>query len=83
MATKEIHMGNIIRDELKKQGRTVTWFAKSIPCDRSSVYRIFNNPSIDLLLLIRISKILNHNFLEDCSFNLPFFNNEITDLDLE
>lgn len=65
-----MHIGQHIKQELRNQGRTVTWLAKSIPCDRSNVYRIFNNESIDLSLLTRISKLLNHNFLNDLAEEL-------------
>ena len=62
---ESMHIGKMIRDELKAQGRTVTWFAKAIHTDRSNVYKIFSKESIDLKLLVRISKILHHNFLHD------------------
>lgn len=64
---EEIHIGRMIRQKLKEQGRTVTWFASAIHCDRSSAYRIFSSKTIDLFLLIRISKLLDYNFLYDCS----------------
>ncbi len=38
-----------------------------IPCDKSNAYKILKRNNIDLLLLIRISEVLNHNFLEDCA----------------
>ena len=58
------HIGHLIREELKLQGRTVTWFAKAINCDRTNIYNIFERESIDTNLLIRISKALNRNFFE-------------------
>ena len=57
----------MIRAELKAQGRTVTWFAKTIHTDRGNVYKILNKDTIDLQLLVRISKLLHHNFLRDYS----------------
>lgn len=66
----DMHIGKRIQDELKTQGRSVTWFAKQLPCDRSNVYKIFKHESIDLVLLMRISKILNHDFFKDCSDEL-------------
>ena len=62
---ESLHIGKMISAELKAQGRTVTWFAKAIHTDRSNVYKIFSKESIDLKLLVRISKILHHNFLQD------------------
>ena len=58
------HIGQIIREELKQQGRTVTRLAKTINCDRTNIYNIFERESIDTNLLTRISKALNKNFFE-------------------
>ncbi len=54
-----IHIGNLIREELHRQGRTNQWFADQLSVERSTVQRLFNKPSIDTHLLLRISKILN------------------------
>ena len=64
---ESLHIGNMIRAELKAQGRTVTWFAKAIHTDRTNVYKILNKETIDLQMLIRISKLLHHDFLLECS----------------
>ena len=58
------HIGQLIREELKQQGRTVTWLSKAINCDRTNIYNIFERDSIDSNLLTRISKALNKNFFE-------------------
>ena len=63
----EIHIGRMIQAELRAQGRSVTWFASAINRERSDVYKMFKRPSIDLDMLIRISKLLHHDFLRDCS----------------
>ena len=57
----------MIRAELKEQGRTITWFAKAINTTRTNVYKILDKESIDLKLLIRISKLLHKNFLLECA----------------
>lgn len=59
-----IHMGNLIKAELAKQERTISWFARKLYCDRSNVYDIFRRKSIDTELLLRISIILNHDFFQ-------------------
>ena len=64
---ESLHIGNMIKAELKAQGRTITWFAHAIHTDRRNVYKILNKETIDLNLLIRISKLLHHNFLCDLS----------------
>lgn len=63
-------IGTLIRSELLKQERSVTWFARKLSCDRSNVYRLFQKHSIDTALLQRISVILSHNFFNDLSENL-------------
>lgn len=60
----EIHIGQIIKQELENQERTVSWFARKLNCDRSNVYRIFLKSTIDTGVLLRISTILNRNFFE-------------------
>ena len=61
---KTIHIGRIIEAELHRQGRTVTWFAKNIYCNRANAYNIFSRPSLDTDLLLRISRVLNVNFFK-------------------
>lgn len=58
----EKHIGDLIKEELEKQERTVSWFARKLSCDRSNVYRLFQKESIDSGLLVRISIVLNRDF---------------------
>lgn len=59
-----LHIGNLIKAELERQERTVSWFARKLNCDRSNVYKIFKRSTIDTELLLRISKILHYDFFE-------------------
>ena len=59
-----VHIGKIIEEEFYRQGRSVSWFADKLCCDRTNVYNIFKRESIDTALLVRISNILQHNFLQ-------------------
>jgi len=59
-----MHIGNCIREKLREDGRSVSWFARQICCTRSNVYKIFNKSSIDTELLERIGKVLRYNFFE-------------------
>lgn len=52
------HIGQVIKQELERQERTVVWLARKLSCDRSNIYRIFQKESIDTNLLVRISVIL-------------------------
>lgn len=57
-----IHIGEVIKLELQRQERSISWFARKLYCDRSNVYDIFQRKSIDTELLFRICIILNYNF---------------------
>lgn len=57
-----LDIGIIIRDELRRQGRSAIWLASKINCDRRNVYDIFSRSYIDTGLLFRISHILNFDF---------------------
>lgn len=59
-----MHIGNLIKEELERQERTVSWFARKLCCDRSNVYKLFKRSTIDTELLLRVSKILNYDFFE-------------------
>ena len=59
-----VNIGEIIKEELRKQERSVAWFARKLYCDRSNVYDIFKRKSIDTDLLLRISIILNRDFFK-------------------
>ena len=63
-------IGILIKEELERQERTVTWFAKKLNCHRVNVYDIFKRENIDIQLLIQISKVLNKNFFKIISDEL-------------
>ena len=65
LAVKELSIGSRIREELRIQGRTVSWLARQLCMERTSLYYTFRQNSIDMELLMRISFILNHNFMLD------------------
>lgn len=66
------HIGKMIRAQLKAQGRSMAWFATAIHCDRSNAYKMLKHETIDLVLLMKISEMLNYDFLHDCSTALDF-----------
>lgn len=63
-------IGQLVREELERQERSVTWFARKLSCHRTNVYDIFARDNIDLTLLYRISRILHYNFLKELSARL-------------
>lgn len=62
-----MHVGQLIEQQFREQGHTVTWFAKQLCCTRANVYKIFSKENIDVHLLIRISFILRYDFFEAIS----------------
>ncbi|MBQ9253988.1 MAG: helix-turn-helix domain-containing protein [Bacteroidales bacterium] len=62
-----IHIGQHIKSVLKAKNVTVTSLALRIGTTRTNMHKIFQKESIDILLLLRISKELNHDFFKDLS----------------
>ena len=62
MKQDEFHIGNIIRIQLKKDGRSIKWLAEKLYYERANMYRMLNKSYINTDLLLRISKILDHDF---------------------
>lgn len=62
-------IGQLIKEELARQERTVSWFARKLHLDRSNVYRLFQKNSVDTDLLGRISLILDRDFFEELSLS--------------
>ncbi len=62
---KTFHIGRLVKSVFDRSGLSVSEFARRIYCERTNVYTIFNRSSIDVDLLVRISKALDYNFFED------------------
>jgi len=62
---KNIHIGSIIEQKVKESSMSNKEFAKRINYERSNVYHIFKQKSIDSELLIRISEVLNFDFYNE------------------
>ena len=65
LSIADLQIGKRIQNELKEQGRSVSWLARQLGMERTSLYYTFRQNSIDLELLMRISFIVEHNFLQD------------------
>ena len=59
-----IHIGQLIREQLKADQRSASWLAREIGCSRNHVYKIFNRPSLDADLILKISFAMNFNFFQ-------------------
>lgn len=80
MELKTIHLGNMVKRELKAQGRTVVWLARTINMERSSIYKMFERNTLDVGLLIRISLVMDHDFFQDISDKIRDNHDEIVAL---
>ena len=58
-------IGQLIEEEVRRQGWKIGDFAEKIYCTRENVYALFKRYTIDVVQLQLISKVLNHNFLLD------------------
>ena len=63
----DIHFGNMILNELRKQRYSVAWFAKEMGSDRSNMYKLLSRSHLSTDFIIRASKIIEHDFFKDIS----------------
>lgn len=63
-------IGELIEGEVRKQQIPITQFADMICCQRNNVYDIFRRSKIDIVLLKRISEVLNRNFFKELADDL-------------
>jgi len=57
-----LHKGNIIEKIIRKQRFPITLLAKRLGVSRQHVYNIFENPDVSLELMLKIGKIIQHDF---------------------
>jgi len=70
-----LHIGNIICEQLKKDGRKKKWLAQQVNCTLSSLCKTLKNDSIHTEMLLRISLACKHNFSEYISHYYKEFSN--------
>ena len=58
----DIHIGQLIKQQMEEQNKTVSWFARELSYCRTNVYKIYEKKSIDTDLLLRISALLKYDF---------------------
>ncbi len=66
----KIPIGEIIKQSLKRNDRSMAWLAQKVHCDRSNFYKKLHNNAIDIDLLFRISEILQEDFFSHYSQTL-------------
>jgi len=58
----QIHIGSLIREELRRQGRTNEWLADKIGVTPRTLQKIFNKHSVNTQQLEIISRALGVDF---------------------
>lgn len=61
------HIGELIRAELHRQGRSNAWLAQQLACHPRTVGKIFQKDIIDTRQLLIISKALQYDFFKHYS----------------
>lgn len=61
----ELHIGKMIRERVEQRGISVEWLARQLCCERTNVYSIYRRRSVDTDLLLRLSRILEYDFLSE------------------
>lgn len=70
--TKNIYIGKLIRMKVDERHISYAEFARMINRSRTSLYHIFESKTIDIDLLITISKVLDYDFIRNIYMrNLP------------
>lgn len=64
---EELHVGRLIKSELIRQGRNITWLSTQVNCSRENLYKVFRRPWIYTDLLFEICKALDYDFFNECS----------------
>ena len=65
--TNDFHIGMMIKDELARQGRSITWLAKQIDYTRENLYKVMRREWIYTDLLFKICDALDYDFFKACS----------------
>lgn len=60
---KDIHIGKLIEQQIALKGISFAEFARQLSCHRTTVYSIIRCKSVDIDRLIKISSILDYDFI--------------------
>ncbi len=63
----DIHFGELVRNELRRQRRSVAWFAKEMSYTRGNMYNILKREHLSSDFLLRATEKLNHDFFHEVS----------------
>ena len=57
-------IGERIKQELKRQGKTSVWLAKQLGCHRTNIYKVYAKSTVDTGMLLHISRIHGYDFFK-------------------
>ncbi len=66
-STDTFHIGQAIKAELTRQGRSITWLAQQIGYTRENLYKIMRRKWIYTDVLFKICDALDYDFFKACS----------------
>lgn len=75
-----IYIGELIKQEMQMQERSVSWLARKLGCTRAMVYRLYEKQSIDTVTLMQVSLVLHRNFFIE--YSLEFDKKTLNDIRL-
>ncbi|GAB6013151.1 hypothetical protein [Viscerimonas tarda] len=65
MELNKIHIGKLIQAFVKENNVNSAELARKIGKTRQNVYDIYKRDDIEVKLFLTLSKVLNHNFIDD------------------
>jgi plasmid maintenance system antidote protein VapI len=73
MQPYSIHVGSLVRAELSRQQKSVSWLAEQLGIQRPNCYRILNAQSIQTDMLCRLCRVTQHDFFLDISQQINYY----------
>lgn len=67
MEKESLHIGELVKSQLKKRGIRTSWVAEQLNYHRNNLYKMFQKEWVDTDLLMKISILINHDFFADIS----------------
>ena len=61
---EKLHIGQIIREELRRQNKTNKWFAQELNLNPRTINKLFQKQYIDTAQLLQISEVLKVDFFK-------------------
>lgn len=58
-----VHIGEMIKADLKSQGRSVVWFSEQLNCSPQNAFSIFKRATPSLDICRRAGKILGKDYI--------------------